>query len=144
MKIVFIYAIALFTLTASAQQKIAKPKPIVCPEVKADIVLAQFPGGNDSLKAFVKRNFTLPEAYRNMKPFFIKSLVVRYTIEADGRLSHIDALKNDFPDLAAEAIRVFKSSPKWTPGKKDGRIVAQPGGYVICINTAKSEIFDCE
>ncbi|CAM3338138.1 hypothetical protein FLLO111716_05105 [Flavobacterium longum] len=144
MKIAFVYAIALLTLTASAQHKIAKPKPIVCPEVRTDVVLAQFPGGKDSLKAFVNRNFTLPESYKKTKPFFIKSLVVRYTIEPDGRLSHIDALKNEFPDLAAEAIRVFKLSPKWTPGKKDGRTVAQPGGYVICINTAKPEILDCE
>lgn len=44
-------------------------------------------------------------------------IMVEFIVEKDGSLSGIQAKQGD-PILIAEAVRVVKSSPKWTPGRQ--------------------------
>lgn len=44
-------------------------------------------------------------------------IMVEFIVEKDGSLSGIQARQGD-PLLIAEAVRVVKSSPKWTPGRQ--------------------------
>lgn len=44
-------------------------------------------------------------------------IMVEFIVEKDGTLSGIQAAQGD-PLLVAEAIRVVKSSPRWTPGRQ--------------------------
>ena len=49
---------------------------------------------------------------------------VEFTIDVDGSVTNVTLLRGVHPLLDAEALRVIKSSPKWTPGKdKNGNAV---------------------
>ena len=51
-------------------------------------------------------------------------VVVKFVVEADGRIGDVTVVKGVHPSLDKEAVRVVKSMPKWTPGKVDGKPVA--------------------
>ncbi|MGD0343051.1 MAG: energy transducer TonB [Bacteroidales bacterium] len=46
-------------------------------------------------------------------------VMTKFIVEKDGSVSRIVILKSVDPSLDNEAIRVIKSSPKWTPGMKN-------------------------
>ena len=48
---------------------------------------------------------------------------VEFTIDTDGSVNDVKLLRGVDPLLDNEAIRVIKSSPKWTPGKQKGKPV---------------------
>ncbi len=50
-------------------------------------------------------------------------VMVSFVIERDGSVTNVKVLRGVDRELDAEAIRVVKSSPKWTPGKNRGRAV---------------------
>ena len=45
-------------------------------------------------------------------------VTVRFVVERDGTLTNIEVLQSPDRSLSEEAIRVLKTSPKWTPGKQ--------------------------
>ena len=51
------------------------------------------------------------------------TIIVEFIIDVDGSLIDTKILRNGDPLLDAEALRVVKSSPKWTPGKHDDKLV---------------------
>ena len=50
-------------------------------------------------------------------------VLLSFVVERDGTLSNIQVLQTPDPSLSDEAIRVLKTSPKWTPGKQGDKIV---------------------
>ncbi len=50
-------------------------------------------------------------------------VVLRFVIERDGSLTGIEQLASPDKSLTDEAMRVLKTSPKWTPGKQRNRPV---------------------
>jgi TonB family protein len=50
-------------------------------------------------------------------------VTVQFVIERDGRLTDVVVMSSPDRSLAEEAVRVIKSSPKWTPGSEGGRPV---------------------
>lgn len=50
-------------------------------------------------------------------------VTLSFTVGPDGAISNVKVLRGVNPDLDAEAVRVVKSSPKWTPGKQRDRAV---------------------
>lgn len=50
-------------------------------------------------------------------------VTLQFTIGADGRLSNVRVLQSPDESLAAEAVRVVSSSPKWAPGRMRDRSV---------------------
>ena len=50
-------------------------------------------------------------------------VMVQFTIGTDGAVRDIQVLRSVREDLDAEAVRVISSSPKWEPGKQDGKAV---------------------
>jgi TonB family protein len=58
------------------------------------------------------------------KPNSVKGRVfVQFIIERDGSLTNAKVLQSPHASLSNEALRVIKSSPKWTPGKQRGQAV---------------------
>lgn len=51
------------------------------------------------------------------------TVILQFTIAKDGRMSDVVVLRSPDDALAAEAIRVVTSSPKWEPGKQRDRAV---------------------
>ena len=48
---------------------------------------------------------------------------VNTIVNKDGKVSDAKVVKGVSPELDAEALKVVSASPKWKPGKKDGRPV---------------------
>jgi len=48
---------------------------------------------------------------------------VQFVVERNGTVDNVKVVRGVDPALDAEAIRVVKSSPKWTPGKQRGKPV---------------------
>ena len=74
----------------------------------------EFPGGIDSLWAFLKDNIHWPEGYDREVD---GTVWVEFVVEVDGSISKPEILKSLTPELDAEAIRVVKLMPKfiWHP-----------------------------
>lgn len=50
-------------------------------------------------------------------------VVLQFVIEKDGSVGNVTILRGVDPILDNEAVRVVSMSPKWTPGKVDGKPV---------------------
>ena len=82
-------------------------------------VKPEFPGGVSELYKYVGRNFSMP----TYKEFKGGRMIVRFVIEIDGSITHIEVKKDAGFGSKEEAIRVFKASPKWQPAEKNGQKV---------------------
>ena len=58
-------------------------------------------------------------------------VLVQFTIGTDGAVSDVKLLRGVCEELDAEALRIISSSPKWEPGKLDGKPV--PVSYTFPI-----------
>ena len=116
-KLILLVALALFCCTSAMAQT----------EVEDDAIFVvvennpEFPGGSDSLYAYIARNIKYPEAAKKEK---IEGRVfVTFVIEKDGQVSSAKILRDIGGGCGEEAIRVVKSMPKWKPGTQRGNPV---------------------
>jgi len=129
MKTIIITLILLFLLNAGktlAQQDTNKTntKQTVTIEEEAFIVveeMPEFPGGDDARVKFLLENIKYPQKERINKTEGL--VIVSFIVEKDGSITNVKVLKSISPPLDAEAIRVIKSMPDWTPGKQKGKPV---------------------
>ena len=97
----------LFTLAATAFLAFA-----------AYAAAPQFPGGKQALDEYIASNMKYPETAKSNG---IEGAVdVAFTVKADGTIGAIKIVRMLDPDLEAEAIRLVKNMPKWTPGDNNG------------------------
>lgn len=74
---------------------------------------ASFPGGEDSMHAFVRRLLRYPEmASENDIQGRVR---VRFVIDEQGNCSQIKVIKGILPVCDSEAVRIVRTMPKWTP-----------------------------
>ena len=81
----------------------------------------EFPGGKDSLYAFIERNLVYPQWAKDNK--IEGKVYVSFTVETDGSISNVKVLRDIGGGCGAEAIRVVMKMPKWKPGKQRGKPV---------------------
>lgn len=79
-------------------------------------VKPDFPGGIQEFYNFVGKNFRVIHGLRGR-------IMVQFVIDTDGSITDIAVLNDLGHGTDKEAIRVLKKSPKWKPGKKDGKNV---------------------
>ncbi|QLC67331.1 energy transducer TonB [Flavobacterium sp. LPB0248] len=96
-------------------------------EVKPD-----FPGGIDKFYKFVGNNYKTPEE-EGLKG----KVYVTFVVEKDGSLTDIKVLRDIGYGTGAEAIRVLKKCPKWTPGEQNGKKVRVLYSLPITIQSAE-------
>jgi TonB family protein len=92
-------------------------------EGKWSDVPAMYPGGNDSLNAFIKKIIRYPEPERRLSKE--GEVHIKFLVEKDGTLSDIQIVKivNGAPGFTKETMRLMRAMPKWTPAKTNGKIV---------------------
>ena len=56
---------------------------------------------------------------------------VTFVVKANGKLGDVDVIGKADKALAKEAVRVVKSSPRWTPAQKEGEAVAAKYGIKL-------------
>ena len=74
----------------------------------------EFPGGNDSLNAFIKQNLQYPKSAKEQG--IEGTVIVRFIVETDGSVTIYKINRDVNEELAAEAIRLVNMMPKWKPG----------------------------
>ena len=116
-KLILLAAVALFCGT-SAMAQTDEPDDAVFVVVEKS---PEFPGGNDSLYAFIGRNIKYPEMAKKNK---IEGRVfVTFVVEKDGQVSSAKILRDIGGGCGEEALRVVNSMPKWKPGTQRGNPV---------------------
>lgn len=82
--------------------------------------MPQFPGGSSALFEYLSKNVKYPDPVAAMENGIQGRVIVSFVVEKDGSISLVRLLKSVEPSLDAEAMRVVRSMPKWTPGKQNG------------------------
>ena len=77
------------------------------------------PGGDKALFNFYHKRLKWRKTNSKAK----SRIFVDFIVEKDGSLSHIEIVRGLNPVLDAEALRVTKLLPHWTPAKLDGKPV---------------------
>ena len=106
-------------------------KPVVNPqqeeeEVENEIFLAvekepSFPGGEAGLRKFLAERIKYPQLAKETN--VSGRVFVTFVIERDGSVSNVRILRDIGAGCGAEAVRVVREMPKWTPGEQRGKAV---------------------
>ena len=85
--------------------------------------MPEYPGGVTEMMKYVGSNIKYPKHAR--KKGIQGKCFLKFTVMKDGSIDSVRVLKGvtDCPECDAEAVRVVKEMPKWTPGRIDGRPV---------------------
>ncbi len=88
-------------------------------------IVEEMPGfqgkGQNGFRIYLAQNLKYPEIAAENG--IAGKVYVKFIVEADGSVSNVKLVRGVDPALDAEAIRVVKSSPTWTPGKQGGKKV---------------------
>ena len=80
-----------------------------------------FPGGMEEMMKFLQQNIKYPkEAQEQGKQ---GRVIVQFVVNKDGSIVNDSIVRSVDPLLDAEALRVVRSMPNWTPGKQRGKEV---------------------
>lgn len=79
---------------------------------------AVFPGGAEAEAAYITKNLKYPATARDNGIEGVVSVV--FTVKPDGSIANIKIKRMVDPDLEAEAIRLVKGMPAWTPASDNG------------------------
>ncbi|MDD7257698.1 MAG: M56 family metallopeptidase [Prevotellaceae bacterium] len=83
--------------------------------------IPEYPGGFEAFNAFLESNAkNPPQARENTGK---RKVTIKFTIEKDGRASHITVLESEDPSLSAEVVRVVQLAKRWKPALKNGKPV---------------------
>ena len=116
-----------------------------------------FPGGMDELMKYLQKEIKYPkEALEQGKQ---GRVIVQFVVNKDGSISNDTIVRSVDPFLDAEALRIIRSMPNWTPGKQrgepvrvrftlpvtfrlDGGAASQPVQMQVAIENTGGEIFN--
>ena len=125
-------AVALLAMNSTAmranvQKKVVKTTKVTKKTGTTDKVyevceqMPTFPGGDAALMKYLSENVKYPALAIQAQEQ--GRVVVSFTVEKDGAISDVKVARSVTPSLDAEAVRVVKAMPKWTPGKQGGQLV---------------------
>lgn len=76
---------------------------------------------SDAFRIYIQQNLRYPIIAQENG--ISGRVFVQFDVNAQGNITNIMVVRGVDPSLDKEAVRVVKSSPKWTPGKQRGRPV---------------------
>ena len=80
-----------------------------------------FPGGMGEMMKFLQQNVKYPKEAQDQGKQ--GRVIVQFVVNKDGSISNDTIVRSVDPLLDAEALRVVRSMPNWTPGKQKGEAV---------------------
>ena len=83
--------------------------------------LPQFPGGQGVMMKYLAANIKYPASAVKAKKQ--GRVIVTFVIQKDGSVTKARIARSVDPELDAEALRIVKAMPNWTPGTQDGKPV---------------------
>lgn len=84
---------------------------------------ASFKGGESAWRKYLERNLNASVGPDNGAPAGLYTVYVQFVVSKDGSISDVKALTNHGYGMEAEAVRVIKKGPAWTPAIQNGRSV---------------------
>jgi TonB family protein len=78
-------------------------------------------GGMAGWSAYLSANLGYPTTARRKD--IEGTVIVAFVVNTDGTVSDFEVLKGIGGGCDEEALRIVRSSPKWTPGMQDGKVV---------------------
>ncbi len=91
---------------------------------------AEYPGGMAALMEFLAQNIKYPQLAKDGS--ITGKVYITFVVEKDGSVGHVKVARDIGGGCGAEAMRVIKMMPKWTPGLQNGRPVRT--SYTVPIN----------
>ena len=119
-KIRFSLLLAFFTcLLSNAQQ--ADTTICINPEVIPSFQYDTCSITRESLKKYFNDNFKFPAELLNV--CLMGNVIIKLTIEKDGRISNVELLRGIIPSLDNAVIESIKQMPPWKPAIDKGKTV---------------------
>lgn len=84
--------------------------------------MPQFHGGESAMFKFLAENLQYPKKAETDKTE--GRVIVRFVVDENGKVVDPTILRGLSPECDAEALRVVKAMPNWTPGTEKGKVVA--------------------
>jgi len=82
----------------------------------------EFPGGKSKMTNFIHENLNYPK--KAFKDKVEGRVILSFIVDKSGDIRDIVIIKSVREDIDNEAIRLFKTMPKWLPAKKNGNPVS--------------------
>lgn len=131
-------AVEMMNPSETAEMKAAEAAELAKAEAKASDVTApadttknvvydvtetlpQFPGGQGVMMKYLAANIKYPASAVKAKKQ--GRVIVAFVIQKDGSVTNARIVRSVDPELDAEALRIVKAMPNWTPGTQDGKPV---------------------
>lgn len=110
-----------YVFSPVAKTKVSNKEPLktAASEVEVKDKFPEFIGGNEALANFIYKNMKYPEDARQNR--ISGRVFVNFVVEKDGTVNEVTVSKGVHQSLDAEALRIVKSLPRFTPGMRDGR-----------------------
>jgi TonB family protein len=86
------------------------------------IIEPEFPGGKEALKLFISSNIKYPASCD--RDGIQGEVVLTFLIDPNGLITTIVVVGSVHPDLDAEAMRIIKKMPQWSPAFIDGHVTS--------------------
>ena len=96
---------------------------------------AEFPGGTGAWTKYLKNNLDANTPVDNGASEGTYQVIVRFIVSKDGSISDVVAETKHGYGMEAEAMKIIKKGPRWTPAQQNGRMVnayrRQPITFVV-------------
>ena len=111
-------------------EPVVQPEAMMIQKVPADTSkvfehgveqMPKFPGGDAALMQFIASNIKYPKDAQDQQKQ--GRVIITFVVEKDGSVTEAKIVKNVFPSLDEEALRVISTMPKWEPGMQKGKAV---------------------
>jgi len=79
---------------------------------------AQYPGGDEALLKFLRKNIKYPK--QAIKDQISGTVYVQFVVEKDGSISDVKVVRGIGGGCDEEAVRVITKMPNWIPAKQKG------------------------
>lgn len=129
-------AVEISKVDTPVSKKTSTKKPDAEDKIFSKVeVEAGFPGGDLAWLKYLRQNLNSNVPVDNRSPAGKYTVIVKFVVSKEGRLSEIMCENDPGFGMCEEAIRVIKRSPMWTPAIQNGRNVnayrRQPITFVV-------------
>lgn len=120
----------------SPKQEIA-PADTAHSEKVYDVVeeMPRFPGGMGAMMKYLTDNLKYPK--EAVAEGLAGRVIAKFVVTKTGDITDVQIIRSVHPLLDAEALRVVKEMPRWTPGRQNGKAVAVK--YTVPVMFAKAK-----
>ena len=80
--------------------------------------MPEYPGGREAMIRYFRSNLVYPE--KSKKEGIEGKVIINFSIDKKGKVINVKVKQSVAEDIDAEAIKLIKNMPIWSPGTQDG------------------------